>query len=317
MAIDRFKGYTTIGETSITEAIEDNMVEYINWGFLQLGAFYNITASDAGDRHKLVAVVDHPHYNDGQVWQSYRKNWVWESGTNTSEQPIAISGIFVDGVFQAKGSGYHINYQNGQVVFDTAISTSSEVHLEYSHKWVDVVNADDIPWFRKGQTRSFTRGPEFIAHSGERSDLVENIVQFPVVAVEVVGKDYEGYQLGGHQWARPDVILHVIAEHPRTAKRLASVLAEQSESDIYVYDPDLLASNGTFPLDYRGELVDGALCYPDLIRASGDGGFRYTSKVQNGKLRIFNSTEGDTTQLHQNVYHSTVRWSTEVILHRI
>ena len=317
-----FKGYSNIGEPSVTEAIEDNLIAYINWGFLQLGAFFNITipASGAygGDRHQLVAISD-PRYTDGQVWEAYRKNWVWESGiTSASEQPIAISGIFVDSSFLPKGSGYHVNYENGQVVFDTPISTTSTVQLEYSHKWIDVSDAANIPWFRKGQTRSFRADdPAFIANSGTWSDLAENRLQLPVVAVEAVGKDYEGYQLGGHQYARSDVVLHIIAEDPRTAKRLASVLAEQSESTIYMYDPGRLADQGRFPLDYRGEIASGAVCYPDLIAVTGDGGFRYTSKVQNGKLVIYESTEQETDRLHENVYHSKVRWSTEVILHQI
>lgn len=320
MPTTSFKGYNNIGEFSITEAVESNMIEYINWGFLQLGAFYNITipASGAfgGNRHQLVAVED-PRYTDGQVWEAYRKNWVWESGIfNAVEQPIAISGVFVDGSFIPKGSGCHVNYKHGQVVFDTPISTTSTVQLEYSHKWVDVVGADSVPWFRKGQNRSF-RVDEIIVGSGDWNDLAENRLQMPTVAVEAVGKDYEGYQLGGHQYARPVVVLHVVAEDSPTAKRIASVLAEQSESTIFLYDPDLMAQSNRFPLDYRGEISPSAVCYPDLIRPVASGGLRYTSKTQHGKLRIYNSTEQETDQLHENVYHSAVRWSTEVILHQI
>ena len=84
-----------------------------------------------------------------------------------------------------------------------------------------------------------------------------------------------------------------------------------------MYDPGRLADQNRFPLNYRGEIASGAVCYPDLIKPTGDGGFRYTSKVQAGKLRIYDSTEQETTRLHENVYHSTVRWSTEVILHQI
>ena len=320
MPATNFKGYSNIGEFSITEAIENNMIEFINWGFLQLGAFYNITipASGAfgGNRHQLIPASD-PRYTSGQVWEGYRQNWVWESGvTLASEQPIAISGVFVDGSFLPKGSGYYVNYENGQVVFDSPISTTSVVQLEYSHKWIDVINADNVPWFRKSQTRSF-RADEIVVASGSRNDLAENRMQLPVVAVEAVGKNYEGYQLGGHQYARTDVVLHVIAEDASTAKRIGSVLAEQSESTIYMYDPDLMATRNRFPLDYRGEIAPSAVCYPDLIKPVPSGGFRYNSKVQHGKLRIYNSTEQETSQIHENLYHCPVRWSTEVILHKI
>ena len=321
MGTTSFKGYSDIGEPSITEAIEDNVIAYIDWGFLQLGAFYNVNipASGAfgGNRHQLVCVND-PRYTNGQVWEAHRKNWVWESGVAAASDPIAISGIFIDGAFSTKGNGYHINYKNGQVVFDTAIAASSTVQVEYSTKWIDVVNALDVPWFRKGQTRSFRVDDElFVANSGAWSDLADNRLQLPVVAVEAAGKDYEGYQLGGGQYARTDVVLHVIAENPRTAKKLASVLAEQSESDIYMYDPGKMADDNRFPLDYRGEIASGAVCYPDIIAPTGTGGLRYTDKVQYGKMRIYDSNAQGTDQIHENIYHSTVRWSTEVILHKI
>jgi len=320
MPITSFKGYSTIREPSITEALESNIQEYINWGFLELGAFFNIeipsSGAYGGNRHILRCVSD-PRYTDGQVWEAYRKNWVWESGVSSAD-PIAISGVFVDGAFIPHSGDYHINYKHGQVIFDTAIATTSTVHLEYSHKWIDVVGAADVPWFRKGQTRSFrVDDPMFIVNSGAWADLAQNRLQLPVVAVEAIGKNYEGYQLGGHQYARSNVVLHVIAEDPQTAKRIASVLAEQSESDLYMYDPGKMARENRFPLDYRGEIASGAVCYPDLIKPTGDGGFRYTSKVQWGKMRIYDSIEQETDQLHENVYHSKVRWSTEVILHQI
>lgn len=321
MATNKFKGYTDIGEFSITEAIEDNLVEYINWGFLQLGAFYNIDIPSSGvyggDRHRLRSVSD-PRYTDGQVWEAYRKNWVWESGLVSAEQPVAISGIFVDGSYKPKGSGYYVNYPDGQVIFSDPISTTSTVQLEYSHKWVNVVNADTIPWFRKTQTRSFrVDDSDFMVGSGDWSDLAENRMQLPIVAVEGIDQSYAGYQLGGGQYKYSDVLLHVIAENSQTAKRIASVLADQSESDIYIYDPDRLVSQNQFPLDYRGELASGALCYPDLVKATGDNGFRYTNKVQYGKVRLYDSIYQGTDALHENVYHSRVRWSTEVILHKI
>lgn len=321
MAINNFKGYSNIGEPSVTEVIEDNIVEYINWGFLQLGAFFNIdipsSGAYGGNRHRLRYVND-PRYTNGQVWEAYRQNWVWESGLSTSEQPVAISGIFVDGSFLPKGSGYHINYKNGQVVFDTAIATTSNVQLEYSHKWINTVNASNIPWFRKGQTRSFrVDDSSYIVNSGVWNDLAENRIQFPTVAVEMVGKVYQGYQLGGYQYARTDVVLHIIAEDHRTAKKLASVLAEQNESDIYLFDTGKMADDNRFPLDYRGEIASGALCYPNLVKPTGDGGFRYTSKTHGGKMRIYEVQEQETDQLHENIYHSKVRWKTEVILHKI
>ena len=317
MAVSNFKGYDNIGEPSLSEAIEDNIVEYINWGFLKLGAYYNIriptSGNFGGNMHQLRSIND-PNYERGQVWGANRANWVWESGLATSEEPIAISGIFVDGDFLPKGSGYHINYKYGHVVFDEPIDNTSDVKLEYSSKWIDVVNSDSVDWLRQTQSMSYRVDDRlYVAGSG---DWNVNRIQPPIVAVESVGKGYKGYQLGGGQYAYTDIILHVVTENSRTASRLASVLAEQNESDLYMYDPGLMADQNRFPLDSRGEIASGALCYPDLIAATGDGGFRYTNKVQHGKITVNNSRMQDITKLN-NIYHCPVRWSTEVILHKI
>jgi hypothetical protein len=321
MGTTNFKGYTNISEPSITEAIEDNVVEYINWGFLKLGAYYNISipteGTYGGNMHQLRSVSD-PRYTNGQVWEANRKNWVWESGVNRSEDPIAISGVFVNDTFLPRGSGYHINYKYGQIIFDTAISTSSTVKLEYATKWIDTVNAEDVPWLRKTQSRSWRMDDaSYVANSGDWAILAEQRLQMPVVAIEAVGGDYEGYQLGGGQYSHNRVIIHVIAENPRTATRLARVLADQSESTIFLYDPEKMAEDNRFPLDHRGEVASGALCYPDLVAATGEGGYRFTSKVQYGKMRIYDSKFQDTQELSPNVYHSSAQWSTEVILHKI
>ncbi len=273
-----FKGVSNIGETSITEVIEDNLVSYIDWGFLELGAFYNIRIASSGtfggDRSRLRGVAD-PRYTNGQVWEGYRQDWIWQSGLSQApEQPIQISGVYVGSTFYPRGSGYHINYKYGQVIFDNPIATTSIVKLEYPHKWVSVVGAAEVPWFRNEQNRSYrVDDPRFLANSGVWNELAETRLQLPLVAVEVVDATRDGYQLGGGQWSRSQVILHILSEDPQIAKRIASILADQNESTIYVFDPDRLISQNSYPLDYRGEKSATPWGYPQLIAPTGDGGF--------------------------------------------
>ena len=322
MGTTSFKGTYNIGESSITEVIEDNLVSYIDWGFLQLGAFFNIqipsSGAYGGDRHRLRSVAD-PRYIDGQVWEAYRQNWVWESGINLApEQPVSISGIYIGNTFYPRGSGYHIDYRHGQVVLDTAIATNSAIQLEYSHKWVSVVGAAEVPWFRNEQNRSFrVDDSNFLVGSGLWTELAETRLQLPLIAVEVTDHTYQGYQLGGGQWQRGQVILHVLAENSQIAKRISNILADQSDGTIFVYSPDQLVTQNKYPLDYRGDLTSDPLCYPALIASTGDGGFLMEDRIANGKLRIFDAHAQNHGQLTSNVYHSTVRWATEVILPRI
>ena len=322
MGVSTFKGINSIKESSVNEIIENNLISYIDWAFLELGAFFNITVPSSGayggDRHRLRSVTD-PRYSDGQVWEAYRQNWVWESGLRQcSEQPIQISGVNVGSTFYSYGDGHHIDYKHGRVVFDTPIATTSTVQLEYAHKWVSTVGAAEVPWFREQQQRSFrVDDPNFLTGSGAWNDLAETRLQLPLIAVEVKDGHYEGYQLGGGQWSRKQVILHVLAENSQIAKRIANILADQGDSTIFVYDPDRMADENRYPLDYRGEKTSNPLGYPDLILSSGDGGYRFSSRIQHGKLRIFDTHEQNHGQLTSNIYHSTVRWATEVVLPRI
>jgi len=158
MGTTNFRGNFSIGDVSITEAIEDNLISYIDWCFLQMGAFFNVEIPSSGaygGNLNTLRPVDDPRYTDGQIWESYRQNWVWESGLQTSTQPINISGVFINNTFLPRGSGYSIDYKHGQLIFDTPRSITSNVKLAYSHKWINVVGASEVPWFRTGQTRSF------------------------------------------------------------------------------------------------------------------------------------------------------------------
>ena len=81
---------------------------------------------------------------------------------------------------------HHIDYPNGRVVFDTAISTTSEVTAEFSYKQVKIVRATD-DFFREVQYRSERADEDFtLAGSGDWSQLSETRLQLPVIAIEVL-----------------------------------------------------------------------------------------------------------------------------------
>src|SRR5690606_15663885 len=135
------KGVTNISDKSTSEILEDNLIEFLKWGFIDAGGFFNVVRNTSGVYHgeyDNLRCVSDPNYTDGQVWTAFRRDWIWESGTSVGE-PIQISGVYIDGVFHPTGdSGYehHYDYPNGRVIFDTAISPTAVVELEYSYRWV-------------------------------------------------------------------------------------------------------------------------------------------------------------------------------------
>lgn len=300
-------------DATLSNILLDNFISFYDWGLLDKGSFYNISIPQygmyGGDKHVLRPVQD-PNYSDGAVWEGYRKNWVWESGVDgTTEQPIGISGIFVDDSFLSTDNvtnPYYIDYTNGKVVFESAISTSSEVKLEYSHKWVDVIPAEGVSWFRKIQQSSFRNEEGFqVSASGGWASLGQTRVQLPCLAIEVIPpRKLEGYQLGGGQWVNNDVVFHVITENHWECANLMDTVLYQNDRTIHLYDPTEVAISGVSPFNYRNELRENAIpsgLYPNLI-----DNFFYR------KCWINNSRSQEIVQLSPDLYIGAVRCSTQV-----
>lgn len=304
---------TNAQDSTLSNILLDNFISFYDWGFLDRGSFYDISIPQSGiyggDRHKL-RLVDDPNYGAGQVWEAYRQNWVWESGVDgTTQQPIAISGLFVDNTFYATGNvskPFYIDHPNGRVVFDTAITSTSAVHLEYSHKWVQVVPAEGIPWFRQIQQGSFRSDEGFnVAGSGGWAQLGQTRIQLPAVAVEVVpARLLEGYQLGGGQWVNTDVIFHVITANHWECANLVDSILYQNDRSIDLFNPTTVAISGHAPFNYRNELNENAIpsgLYPNLV-----ANFHYR------RCWINSSRGGDITQLSPELYIGNARCSTQV-----
>lgn len=310
-------GITNTQDAKLRNILLDNMISFYNWGFLDKGGFTNITIPSSGmyggDKHRLRPLND-PNYLPNQVWQSYRENWAWETGISTSTQPIAISGIYVNNVFKPYtynsginkyvGSGYKIDYSNGRVVFDTPIAATSNVTLNYSHKWIKVDQAEGVPFFRQIQFSSFDLDNNFISSSGDWVQLGQTRLQLPVVLIEAVPKrTYEGYQLGGGQWAYSDFVFYVMADRDAIVSDILDTITFQNDRIIQMFNTNTVSKSGAYPVDIQGNLVNKKYNYPHLLE-----NYPYAN------CRIFNSTISDITQVSYSFYVGTARCSTQVNL---
>lgn len=315
MSFTTFKGFSDIGQYSLSEKIKTNLIFYLNWSFIDKGAYYNITRPTSGvyggDWHRLRR-VDDPNYEDGQVWESARNNWVWETGVSQPIQPIRVSGVYVDGTFHAINSDHYVNYADGQIIFDEPINEDSNVQAEYSWRYINIYLSEDIPWFKQVQYRSQrVDNPHFLHTSGDWSQLAQTRVQLPAVAIEVGRRRYAPYQLGGGQYAYTDVIFHIMAEDGNECDRIADFLSMQNDKTIFLIDLDLLAESGKFPLDYRGMIISGALMYPSMVKDQGENGYRWR------KMTFFDTEINDGQTINQSLYLKNVTTTTEVVLAEI
>lgn len=311
------KGFDQIGEATTSESLRANLSMYLDWGFVDKGAFWNINIPQSGayggDATQLRAVKDR-RYTDGQVWEGFRTNWAWESGVGQSVDPIRVSGVFIGSEFIPVGTGLYINYPDGQAIFEEARPTTSTVTAEYSFRWINVIDAENIPWFKEVQYASQrVDSSHFLqTSSGDWSQLAQTRLPLPAIAMEFGRTTYKPRGLGfGMQDATTELFFHVFAEDNRTSRKIADILSQQTEKTIFMFNLDLMASQTGFPLDERGMLVDIPKTYPELVETEDNGGFRHR------KLRLFDSETQNTQVLNQRLHKTTVRMSGEVLLFKI
>jgi hypothetical protein len=310
------KGFTNIGDSTVTNHIRENLISYFDYGLVEKSNFINVqipqTGYYGGLDHRLRLIND-PRYSSGQVWQAVRGNWVWESGLGalTSNNPSypGISGVYVNNTFYPVSTtgnySHHINHYLGRVIFDNPIPSGSIVECQYSYKYISVTKCDGINWFTQIQKNSErSDSTNFISQDGDYSILSDNRYQLPSIGIEV-GKTrkMKPFQIGGGQIVYTDFYLHCISEDAYTRDNLVDIVCLQNEKVINAYDLNKISASGAFPLDYRGVPASGAKQYPELV-----------TEFPGDQIRIINSSFDSIYSLTPDIHVGTVKIVTECIL---
>ena len=316
------KGFTTVHQSTTNNDIQDNLVDYFDWGLLEKNNYFNSALGELSPEsmdYSRLRVSKSDNFTSGQAWEGFRKNWVWQSGISGVDghhNPLVgdnntkpgLSGVWVDDTFHPSNTtgdyAHHIDYFNGRVVFDSAIPTGSKVQAEHSYKYINVIYANNLPWIQELQAKSLAMAANFLTNDkGDVNVPQEAKMQLPLIAVEVVPtRTFQGYQLGGGQWIRQDVVFHCIAEDEVTRNKLIDIVSLQNDKTICLFDSNRINSDSKFPIDYRGTPVSGALRYPDLVEA-----------YYGGKLRITKSTVQQMQMIDSNIFGGVVRMTADLI----
>lgn len=271
----RFTKVSHIGDTLFTTEVESSLKMYLDWGFLNIGGFSNIESPNV---MSTLRPVHDPSYTDGQVWESPRKDWVWETGIDysykgTGYDPIQISGVYINGSLYNTGSSgkeHHYNYPLGRVVFDEAISTSSNVTMNYSPRDVQTYISKDAPWFDEIQYNSYTLDSTFDQiGSGNWSSLSNSRVQLPAVVIEFAPRrSFQPLEMGSTtQVVSQDINFHILAEDKWWRNQILDIISNQKDISIFSLDMDEMLKSGVYPLDHRGSPVDAQYNYENLVNA--------------------------------------------------
>jgi hypothetical protein len=305
-----FKGVDDISDPMLTEVIGTNFYFFLNWGFLEVGSYFNVriptSGAYGGTEHRLRPIKDRSFAN-GQVWGSFHGQWVWESGTRYDDQPIRVSGVYVNGTFTPVN---YVDYARGRVVLNSGISTTSNVTAEYTYRYINIYDANDVPWSRNVQYNTFRSDDNqyLMYESGKWANLGDTSVHLPAVIYEVQDGSYEPYALGGGTICYNTITCNVVGEDGFIVDKVADILANQWEKTIFLFDTDYLADSGVYPLDHLGRLNDGALCYPRLVEPKEDGGFRWV------KLTFDDTKKQVKQKINDNLYNRTVVLETSTVV---
>lgn len=315
----KLNGVSSFAAPYLMNELETNLKMYFDWGLLGIGGWSNVsvptTGAYGGNLHELQPVYD-PSYTDGQVWQAFRKDWVWETGveyldSTTNPEPTRITGVRVDSTYYGTGDstyGWHANYPLGRVVFDTAIATTSTVELDYSYRFVQIYRADDAPWWQELQYQSFRADDSHFSQfgTGDWSVGAHHRVQMPAMVVEAVPRgSAAGYELGnGALEVNQDVMFHVVAENRYDRNNLLDIIRLQYDNIIWLFNSQSVAEATGYPLDYRGMLV-GSNMYPDLVET---GAYRWY------ECRFTDVNISEVESINPNLHQGTVRATLEVII---
>ena len=76
-----FKSISSVGKRHTLSAIEDNIKDFLDWSFVNIGGFINVqipTSGIAGASHHKLSLVSDPTFTGNKVWEAKRKEWVYE-----------------------------------------------------------------------------------------------------------------------------------------------------------------------------------------------------------------------------------------------
>lgn len=308
---EKFDGIDNIGEHLLMSQIENNIKSFLDWGFLNIGGFINVSRPNQniyGNPLSKLKPTNDPNFINGQVWQTMRKDWVWEedieyercippvpSGISSlnpcasgvhlnyecdesyiqSISPILITGIYIDNVSYPLGTigqySYKVDYINSRIIFNSPIPLSLNVEMEYSYRWIQVYNYDNAQWWRQLQYQTDSNAEHFNQLSkGDFSILSNNRVQLPAIIIETISRGIsQPYQLGDKSLImKQELMLHIVSETMADRNKIIDILRLQQDKIMVMYDTNLVIRYGIQPYLIDGILNPNRLQYNNLVKCS-------------------------------------------------
>lgn len=269
----KFNRVCHFGKTNIIQRLEHSLKYFYEWALLSIGGWTDIDLNQptatSGNASSL-RLGSGWGYTAGSVWEGFRHNWVYETGINYIDytggghSPQSVM-VYVNNTLQPTGS-YAINYPLGQVIFNSPISTTSNVKAAFSFKNVQTHISYEVPWFQELQARSWDVDGMFqYTNRGDWFIGPNHRVQMPCIIISCIGNGKKSpVALGGAQvYREQEVIFTIFSEDKSMRDNLADLIVLEGDRCIQLIDIDLAAGNQHLPLNANGQKV--GMMYPNLL----------------------------------------------------
>jgi len=274
----------------IRSLLKLNLRFLLDYEFLRDGRYTNVASGqtfyDGSDMSRLICDTNADDIlyglQDGQVWQSAFRNWVYESGVVLNDAiyirdmdlPTICSGVYVSGTFYATdpshpeynaGVSHHIDWTHGRIIFDTPISVDSVVQAPFAYKHIRVA-------FDRDFNRQRQKG--FLESKFTTNPLTSNMLvypsggayPFPASFIEINGRRWKpgGYEMGNRSLIGADTVtVHIYTLDELTFDDVADIMSYQARKGIPLVDFNLA------PMPLSGlyhEKSPNYIAYQDLLK---------------------------------------------------
>ena len=254
--------------------LESNLQFWLENKMLTEGLYRNIntgqTDSYGRDLSTLISISNDEDFQDGQVWQSAFKNWVYESGIVPVESgltiPTLVSGVTVDGTFHADSASgafeHFVDFPNGRIVFTSPIALASDVQASFAYKEITIDFAESFDNERMDLLieTAIKDNPQ---QSGVQEYPAKSNRTLPAIWIDVLRRENDGYELGSKSLVSDFFgVLHVWARD-RWLRNIVEDILNDAHRDV-LFGIDF--NDAPFPLLSRGRRNPAWTQYSDYAR---------------------------------------------------